>query len=201
MGKLFCMMGKSASGKDTIYRMLMEDASLDLHTVVPYTTRPIRAGEAEGISYWFVDEAGFQEMKSAGKIIEDRCYETVHGPWRYFTADDGQIDFSKGYFMVIGTLEAYCRMKEYFGSAQVVPIYINVEDGLRLARALERERQQEEPKYAEMCRRFLADSEDFSEAKIQASGIEHIFENVSLETCLAQVKAEILAVMAQDRKE
>lgn len=57
---------------------------------------------------------------------------------------------------MIGTLESYYGMREYFGEEQLIPIYIEVEDGLRLERALCRERQQKEPKYAEMCRRFLA---------------------------------------------
>lgn len=191
MGKLFCMMGKSASGKDTIYKALVSDKSLGLHTVVPYTTRPVREGEAEGVEYWFVNEKQFGQLKAAGKIIEDRCYETIHGPWRYFMVDDGQIDFSKGHFIVIGTLESYCRIRNYYGESLVVPIYINVEDGLRLSRALARERQQAAPRYAELCRRFLADSEDFSEEKLAAGGISRVFDNVTLSTCIAQVKAEI----------
>lgn len=191
MGKLFCMMGKSASGKDTIYKALISDWSLGLHTVVPYTTRPVREGEAEGVEYWFVNEKQFQQFKAAGKIIEDRCYETVFGPWRYFMVDDGQIDFSKGHFIVIGTLESYCKIRDYYGASQVVPLYINVEDGLRLFRALERERRQTAPKYAEMCRRFLADSGDFSEEKLEKAGIHTVFDNETLETCIAQVKAKI----------
>ena len=191
MGKLFCMMGKSASGKDTIYKALISDRSLGLHTVVPYTTRPVREGEAEGVEYWFVNEKQFQQFKAAGKIIEDRCYETVFGPWRYFMVDDGQIDFSKGHFIVIGTLESYCKIRDYYGASQVVPLYINVEDGLRIFRALERERRQAEPKYAEMCRRFLADSRDFSEEKLEEAGIHTVFDNETLETCIAQVKAKI----------
>ena len=191
MGKLFCMMGKSASGKDTIYKALISDRSLGLHTVVPYTTRPVREGEAEGVEYWFVNEKQFQQFKAAGKIIEDRCYETVFGPWRYFMVDDGQIDFSKGHFIVIGTLESYCKIRDYYGASQVVPLYINVEDGLRLFRALERERRQTAPKYAEMCRRFLADSGDFSEEKLEKAGIHTVFDNETLETCIVQVKAKI----------
>ena len=191
MGKLFCMMGKSASGKDTIYKALISDRSLGLHTVVPYTTRPVREGEAEGVEYWFVNEKQFQQFKAAGKIIEDRCYETVFGPWRYFMVDDGHIDFSKGHFIVIGTLESYCKIRDYYGASQVVPLYINVEDGLRIFRALERERRQAEPKYAEMCRRFLADSGDFSEEKLEKAGIHTVFDNETLETCIAQVKAKI----------
>ena len=46
MGKIFCLMGKSSTGKDTIYKMLRDEKALQLQTIVPYTTRPIRAGEA-----------------------------------------------------------------------------------------------------------------------------------------------------------
>ena len=47
MGKIFYVMGKSASGKDTIYKELRERIP-ELKTVVLYTTRPIRDGETEG---------------------------------------------------------------------------------------------------------------------------------------------------------
>ena len=93
-------------------------------------------------------------------------YSTVQGPWYYFTADDGQIDLVKHDYLGIGTLESYLKLKAYFGEQAMVPLYVEVDDGLRLSRALERERKQTEPKYAEMCRRFLADCEDFTEEKI-----------------------------------
>lgn len=195
MGKLFCMMGKSSSGKDTIYKALIEDNELGLHTVVPYTTRPVRVGEAEGENYYFVTEEVYGQMAAKGKIIEARAYNTVHGLWRYFTADDGQIDFSKGNFIVIGTLEAYEQFSNYFGKDSVVPIYINVEDGQRLMRALSREMQQKEPKYAELCRRFLADCEDFSEEKLQCAGIVKAYDNDSLDKCIALVKKDICRML------
>lgn len=195
MGKLFCMMGKSACGKDTIYKALVKDSSLRLSTVVPYTTRPIREGEAEGENYYFVDEQTFGRMAAEGKIIEDRAYQTVHGLWRYFTADDGQIDFSKGNFIVIGTLEAYYKMAAYFGKDKVIPIYINVDDGTRLLRAISREKQQKSPKYAELCRRFLADCEDFSEEKLKAAGIKKVYENISLDECVREIRRDIINLL------
>ena len=42
MGKMLYLMGKSSTGKDTVYRKLMEWKQLELKRVVPYTTRPIR---------------------------------------------------------------------------------------------------------------------------------------------------------------
>ena len=72
MGKIFYLMGKSASGKDTIYQELMRDRDLDLKSIVLYTTRPIRDGEQEGIDYHFITEEEVQDLQRSGHIIEMR---------------------------------------------------------------------------------------------------------------------------------
>lgn len=190
MGKIFYIMGKSSSGKDTIYKKLSERMP-ELQRIVPYTTRPIRDGEQEGVEYHFVGEDRLREMQEAGRVIEVRAYNTKCGVWTYFTADDGQIDLEKKDYLVIGTLESFRALKEYFGEEQIVPIYIEVDDGLRLSRALERERREKEPRYEEMCRRFLADSADFSEENIRRAGIRKRFVNMELERCLEEIGAYI----------
>ena len=187
MGKIFYIIGKSASGKDRIYSILEDQRELKLKTLVLYTTRPIRDGEENGKNYYFVSDEKLNEFRKNGNVIEERSYHTVYGIWTYFTADDGQIDLQKYDYLVIGTLESYYGMREYFGEEQLIPIYIEVEDGLRLERALCRERQQKEPKYAEMCRRFLADAEDFSEENLKRAGIVRRFENLEMEKCLSEI--------------
>ena len=179
MGKIFCVMGKSSSGKDTLYQMLKKELEFD--SIVPYTTRPIREGETDGVEYHFVTEEEVAELEEAGKIIELRAYNTVHGIWKYFTADDAQIDLEHRNYLRIGTVEAYQKLKAYYGEEHLVPIYIEVDDGIRLQRALNREKLQEQPKYAEMCRRFLADEVDFSEEKLAEAGIEKRFVNKTLD--------------------
>lgn len=193
MSKLFCIMGKSASGKDTIFKRLVQDRELDLKTVVSYTTRPMREGEQEGVEYHFVSPRMLSAFRDKGQVIECRDYHTVHGLWSYFMVDDGQIDFSGARdSVIIGTLESYQKIRDFFGKEHVVPIYIYVEDGLRLSRALERERQQENPGYVEMCRRFLADTEDFSKEKLKACEICRFYENVDMDTCLEEIRKDIL---------
>ena len=186
MGKIFYIMGKSASGKDTIYKELIEKMP-KFHSIVPYTTRPMREGEKDGVEYFFVDQERFDEMMDEEKIIEFRSYNTKCGIWTYFTADDGQVNLDASDYLGIGTLESYVKMREYYGKENVCPVYIEVEDGERLARALKRERGQEIPRYEEMCRRFLADQEDFSEEKIAAAGITKKFQNVDLEECVEEI--------------
>lgn len=186
MGKIFYIMGKSASGKDTIFREL-KGRLPQLGKVVPYTTRPIRAGEENGVEYFFTDEEGLLAMEAEHKIIELRAYDTVHGIWKYFTAADGQIDLESRDYLMIGTLESYGKMREYYGEENLIPLYIEVEDGERLMRALLRERQQTQPKYREMCRRFLADEEDFSEENLKRLGITRRFDNSRKEQCLEEI--------------
>lgn len=188
MGRLFYIMGKSASGKDTLYRMLAGDDSLSLKIVVPYTTRPIRQGEREGEAYHFVDKTDLDRMMEEGKVIESRCYHTIHGDWYYFTPDDGQIDLNAGSYLMIGTLESYEKTRDYLGKENVVPIYVEVEDGERLQRALNRERIQENPKYLEMCRRFLADAEDFNEENLKRLDINQRFCNDNMDACLDKIR-------------
>ena len=190
MGKIYYVMGKSCSGKDTIYRRLTERHP-ELRVVVPYTTRPIREGEQDGVEYFFVDREKMEEMRAAGRIIELRSYNTVLGVWNYFTADDGQIDLAAHSYLIIGTLVSYQAMRDYYGAEALVPIYVEVEDGTRLERAIGRERKQAKPQYEEMCRRFLADAEDFSEEKLCRAGITKRFVNTDLEQCLKEIETFI----------
>ena len=191
MGKIYYVIGKSSSGKDTIYKQLIQRTDLDLHELVLYTTRPIRSGETDGVEYFFVSEEKYEQLKSAGSIIEERAYQTVYGIWKYFTVDDGQIDLLKYNYLVTGTLESFCSTRDYFGEKDVLPIYIDLDDGVRLQRALQREQQQQEPKDKEMCRRFIADAEDFSEEKIKNANINKVFYNDDLTHCIEEIATYI----------
>ena len=167
MGKLFVIMGKSATGKDSLYQRIVEDFP-KLQEVVTYTTRPIRAGETYGKEYFFVSEEEMHEMQEDDKIIECRVYQTVHGPWYYFTANDGQINLEKGNYILITTLEGYRKLETFFGIEQVVPIYIEVDDFDRIERA-----------------------EDFSEEKLDETGIDIRVRNDDFEEALSHIETMI----------
>lgn len=185
MGNIYCIMGKSSSGKDTIFKLLLDRTDIDLKTIVSYTTRPIRSHEKPGEEYNFVSIEEKDRLVAEGKVIELREYNTVHGPWFYFTVDDGSLDLEHHDYLIIGTVESFVKIRDYYGEDKVLPIYIEVDDGIRLTRALEREKMQENPKYEEMCRRFLADQQDFSEENIRNARITNVFNNNkdSKETC------------------
>ena len=188
---LFVIIGKSASGKDSLFKDISGRFAERIQVVVPYTTRPKRQGETEGVEYHFVSENRMKCMEKNGLVIERRCYNTIYGPWYYFTADDGQIDPGKRSSILIATPAAYEKLRDYFGAEHVVPLYIETDDGVRLERALKRERAQAEPKYEEMCRRFLADAKDFSEEVLNRLGIQKRFVNDDYQRVLDELCAEI----------
>ena len=134
MGKIFCLLGKSASGKDTLFKLIKE-AFPQLRTVTMYTTRPIREHEQDGVEYYFVSDKRYQELEAAGRVIECRTYQTIVGPWNYFTVDDGQIDLKRHSYLMLGTLESFEKIREYYGRTALYPLYIELDDGLRLERS------------------------------------------------------------------
>ena len=187
-GKVFYIIGKSSSGKDTIYKRLLSETNLK--PIVPYTTRPMREGEREGVEYHFV--FSIEEMQKKGDIIESRSYNTKLGVWTYATVNDGQIDLSSHSYLTIGTISSYLKVREYL--VDVLPIYIEVDNGIRLQRALDRERKEKIPKYSEMCRRFLSDEEDFSKDKLRLLGLEKVFKNIDLDICIKDIKNYVKGV-------
>ncbi len=180
---VYVIMGKSGAGKDTIFKKLLSRAGGGICPVVPYTTRPMRKDETEGVDYHFIDDDTAGRLRADGKVIEERVYETVNGPWRYMTVDDGKLSQSGERYLMIGTPEAYLKLREHLGKENVLAVYITLDDGERLSRSLRRERLQKEPNYRELCRRFLADEEDFSEEKLREAQItaENTFFNMDLD--------------------
>ncbi len=190
LGKIYYIMGKSASGKDTIYKELLK-AYPELKEIILYTTRPIRDGEVDGREYFFTDDKSLDEYEKKGRLIEKRTYNTMYGPWSYATVDDGQVDIKKHSYIGIGTLESYLKIRDYYGRDYVLPIYITIDDRTRLLRAIEREAKEEKPKYIELCRRYIADEDDFSEDKLTAAGIKSSYQNIDLDKCIEAIRKDI----------
>ena len=194
MGYIFCLMGKSSSGKDTVYQRLLADEQLGLHRLVTGTTRPIREGEHDGEEYDFYTDEQFKQLRADGRIIECRSYHTVHGVWNYFTVAQENLDIEHQDYLTINTLEAYVKLRDHYGADHLIPVYLQVDDGLRLQRALDRERVQMQPRYKELCRRFLADEADFSRENLERAHIQPVFENIVLDDTVAQVTAYIRSI-------
>ena len=191
MGRIYYLLGKSATGKDTLYKEILKRRP-KLRTVTMYTTRPIREGETDGVEYFFTDREELERQLASGKVIESRTYQAIAGSWTYYTVDDGQFDVADDEScLMIGTLESYEKMCTYFEAGKMVPVYIEVPDGIRLLRAVKREENQKKPNYREVCRRYLADEKDFSEENLERLGITKRYQNTDMEMCLEEILRDL----------
>ena len=191
MGRIYYLLGKSATGKDTLYKEILKRRP-KLRTVTMYTTRPIREGETDGVEYFFTGREELERQLASGKGIESRTYQTIAGPWTYYTVDDGQFDVADDEScLMIGTLESYEKMCAYFEAGKMVPVYIEVPDGIRLLRAVKREENQKRPNYREVCRRYLADEKDFSEENLERLGITKRYQNTDMEMCVEEILRDL----------
>ena len=191
MGRIYYLLGKSATGKDTLYKEILKWRP-KLRTVTMYTTRPIREGETDGVEYFFTDREELERQLASGKVIESRTYQTIAGPWTYYTVDDRQFNVADDEScLMIGTLESYEKMCTYFEAGKMVPVYIEVPDGIRLLRAVKREENQKKPNYREVCRRYLADEKDFSEENLERLGITKRYQNTDMEICVEEILRDL----------
>lgn len=187
MSRIFCIVGKSGSGKDTIYHKILSEKPENMVPVIPYTTRPKRADEKDGVNYFFVTNEELESYKESGQIIELRQYHTVQGLWSYFTVKF-TIDETKDYILIT-TLEGVNGIIRQYGSEIVHVVYMDIDERERLLRCINREAKEAEPDYLEICRRYITDYEDFS--KEHFANFKHfhtINSGLSPEKCLQQWK-------------
>lgn len=181
--RIFCIVGKSGSGKDTIYHRIVSEDRKGLVPVIPYTTRPKRIDEQNGVNYFFVEEEEWKEYERQGQVIEQRRYHTTQGIWTYFTL---RFDCKEGTdHILITTLEGVRGILRHYPAEMVHIVYLDIDDKSRLLRCIDRESQQQHPDYQEVCRRYLADHEDFSAEQLESFGnLHYIDSSTSVEDTL-----------------
>ena len=186
MGHLFVVVGKSATGKDTIVGRLLD--RLGVESLVPYTTRPMRPGEVDGVTYNFVDEEFLNKEFEKDNILECRSYTTVHGVWSYFELVS-QLDPNKDYILVV-SYDGWLNIKKKLeGNADVeaVPLYIWVDSYNRILRSLNRTRDSGACDYSEVCARYLREEALYTDEEAM-KGIQHCFCNEDLDETVSDIE-------------
>ena len=159
MYKMVLFMGKAGAGKDSlmkeVLKLLTEKKIIsEIHEIVSCTSRPMREGEANGITYYYYHPNDF-----AMKIMNDEMLEfTNFNNWWYGTSyesvrSDGIINI--GVFNPAGVRQLLDRP-----DCEVTVYWVTASDKQRLYRQLGRE---ENPDVKEIIRRFSADEEDFAD--------------------------------------
>lgn len=150
--KVIAICGKSASGKDTLLRILLQMFP-QLHKIVNSTTRPQRDYEVNGKDYYFLSLEEFIEQD----CIQNKMIETAQfREWYYGTSIEA-LELNKINVGVFNPTGLYNLTKR--DDIDLYVVYVNATDKERLLRSLMRE---ENPDVDEIIRRYLADKEDFS---------------------------------------
>lgn len=154
--KLFVLIGKSGSGKDTVLEQLIHNYGYK--KVISYTTRPMRDGEMDGINYHFVSDKVFKSMIETGEAIEYNTFETSQGYCYYGTHKDILKDLENSNLICIKEPKGTQQLINVLGSKNVIPIVLERDGKERIISSLKRG-----DNWLEVCRRGLADHEDFTE--------------------------------------
>ena len=193
---LLFFIGPSNSGKDTFYKLMCQEFSLN--KLILYTTRPKRKNEVEGSDYYVIDSFKMNQMQKENILIERRDYNTVYGVWSYASSAK-DIDIYNKDYLTLNTWEGYQKYINYYqDSSLMVPFYFQVDDYIRLKRALERERKNN-GQYKEMCRRFLSDATDFDEKYLSLYNPIIINNNNSKEETYEQLQKGMKKVLKRSK--
>jgi len=192
--KLVCLLGMSASGKDSLYRVLVKE--YEFKGVVSTTTRPMRTNEKDGIDYYFVGETAFSNLIKENKLVEYRYYNTIENgqpaTWHYGITKD-EIDLEKDNHVVVCDLKGLQDLTKYFGEENIISVYIHASEKSRRLRAIIRDTNFEE---AEWQRRLKDDEEKFK-------GVFDIVDfdviNDDLTTCVNDLMGLLRYMLTRDK--
>lgn len=154
---MIILIGKSASGKDTVVKKLVQDYGY--HKIVTWTTRPMRPGEKQDITYHFTDENSFKEKINEGFFAEWKKYESVFGTWYYGTALLDIESFTDENRVIIVTPDGYKDLRKYLDNNTLV-VYLDVKN-----RILKKRLKKRGDNIKEIKRRLKHDNEDFKGIK------------------------------------
>lgn len=182
--KIIFFIGPSGSGKDTYFARVLKD--YQVQPIVLFTNRPMREGEQNGREYNFVTLEQLDLLEKQNLLVERRNYDTKYGLWSYATSKEN-IYLDKYNYVTPNTWEAYSQFLKHYSNNSLIPLYFQLDEGIRFGRCLDRERKSGNGKYAEMCRRFLSDSNDFTQEMIDIYHPYIIDNNGTYEETVEQI--------------
>lgn len=166
--KIITLVAKSSAGKDEILNTVVK-LNPNVKTIVSYTSRPIRQGEINGVTYHYISDEQVQTMLNNGEFLEHRIYKTVKGNWIYGVGKSSFDLNSEDVYIVILDLQGLKQLKAYLEennkSDCLISIYIKASGRTRLLRSLQREGDLSDNQCKEICRRFIVDEDDMKEAE------------------------------------
>lgn len=159
--KILAIYGMSAAGKDTFLNHLSNN--FDLNKILLTTSRPPREKEIDGVDYLF---------KKKKDILRDDnfLWPIDYNNWIYAIAKESikNDKINVGIFNLYWMKKLFEDNDEHF---DLMAIEVSASDKDRLMRSLRREKN---PDCDEICRRFLADKQDFNDVEFNCAKKEYI---------------------------
>lgn len=169
---MIILLGKTSSGKDTVLNRLV--ARYDYKKLVTYTTRPMRDGEEQDVTYHFLSEDDFKQKIENRFFAEWKTYNTEFGIWFYGTALD-DLENADDKSIIILTPQGYFDIKNKL-SNNVVSVYISANNKTIKKRLLKRGDDRNEAQ-----RRLEHDNKDFAGIENQVDKIIYNNEGTNID--------------------
>lgn len=178
MRKIFAVVGKASTGKDTLVKMLGE--ILGMPIALSFTTRQMRVGEGQGVEYNFISEDEFWDLHEHGSLAEYTSYNVASGETWYYGLTKEELEKGE-YVLVIVNPDGLEQLRKIYGN-KICSILIDAPADVRIKRYLDRDKVTES-KAEECCRRFLADNKMFKNIKTDyivnnIGEITEVYENI-----------------------
>lgn len=125
--------GPTCSGKTTLANKL---ASIGCNKIVPYTTRPIREGEQDGVDYHYISADEFFRMEAADEFFHNERYATELGIFSYGTKKSDI--FSRGLKVLVAGASETMFMCKCQVTERIYVVYLNVPHDICIDRAKRR---------------------------------------------------------------
>lgn len=181
------LMGKAASGKDTVRNILAK--KYDFHTIVTYTTRPIRPGEIQDVTYHYISKDEFLEKIEDDFFAEWKKHKVKDEDWYYGSAKEDLIN-SDDNSVIILTPEGVRDIKSNGINAAVIYLYAN----LSTIRKRLKVRNDSNDK---MENRIQRDLKDFKDAEFLADKLVYNNEEMNIENVAESVVEQYRKVLEQ----
>lgn len=175
---IICLLGRGASGKDTLKNNLMH--LYDLKELPLFTTRPKRPTEDYDAYIWGTktDDGVYTKIHSKKVKLDDNCaeirkYNSAHGDWYYgtpvptiTTVDGESIDMyniKENNYIVATVPQQLKNYVDIYGKDNIALIYINCPRDVCEERIMKRDYLDKE----EASRRLESDDKDYSDLEIE----------------------------------
>lgn len=189
MSKIYCILGKSSVGKDSLLNILEVNG---FKRVISHTSRPMRSTELNGREYHFIDVNNMMDMIQNDEFIERRTYKVVGDTVWYYGIHKKEIDINgNDDYIVIVDGQGFQAIKSYYGDENVIGIYMYIDNRERLLRALNRCKLTDKD-VDEIVRRYQADDIDFTKDIIDECTlkINNINLNQSADIVIRNIKGK-----------